>query len=144
MGGRAGGSGGRLNRKDRKESARESRLNNTGEYQYHATTLRALIGIYNNGLRPNRGELGKGVYFSETEQQAKDWAEYETTGGGKLLRVKTSYLKNKTDYDIYDETQGMTSNRIPTKEIQILNRSNEWEPLEDYARRYHRSFGIRR
>ena len=107
-----------------------------GEYQYHATTPRNLIGIYNEGLKPNRGIYGKGVYFSETAQQAKDWAEYETTGGGTLLRVKTSYLR--------DKTQGMTTKKISRRQIEILNKSNEWEPLDEYAKRYRRSFGIRR
>jgi len=143
MGGRSSSSGGNLNRRNRKSVTRLDRLKGSGEYQYHATTASALIGIYNNGLKPNRGELGRGVYFSETPEQANDWA-YETTGGGKLLRVSTNYLRDNTDYDLYDETQGMTTKRIPRKVIQILNRSGEWEPLEDYARRYYRSFGIRR
>lgn len=142
MGGRAGSSG-RLDRRGN-INTREGRLNRSGEYQYHATTPRNLIGIYNGGLTPNRGELGRGVYFSETEQQARDWAEYETTGGGSLLRVKTSYLRDKTDYDLYDNTQGMTSNRIPVKQIEILNKSGEWESLQKYAQRYSRSFGLRR
>lgn len=142
MGGR-GGSGGRGLGFTSKPLTREDRLNRSGEYQYHGTTPGALVGIYNSGLKPNRGQLGKGVYFAETEQQARDWSE-ETTGGGKLLRVKTSYLRDKTDYDLVDDTQGMTSNRIPRSQIQILNRSGEWESLEEYARRYYRSFGIRR
>ncbi len=122
---------------------REDRLNALSEYQYHATTAKALIGIYNEGLKPNRGELGRGVYFSDTQQRALDWMP-ETTGGDKVLRVKTSYLRDNTDYDAYDDTQGMTTKRIPRREIEILNRSGEWESLEDYAKRYYRSFGIRR
>lgn len=138
-----GGRGSGLKAAPQKKMTREDRLNQSGKFQYHVTTASALVGIYNEGLKPNRGELGKGVYFSETEQAAKDWA-FETTGGSNVLRVKTTYLKDKTDYDIYDDTQGMTSKRIPTKEIEIQKRDGGWEPLSDYAKRYWRSFGIRR
>lgn len=124
---------------------REQRIDAMGgEYRYHTTTARALMGIYREGLKPSeRGYAGKGVYFSDTEQKSLDWME-ETTGGDKILRVKTSYLKEKTDYDEIDDTQGLTTKKIPMKQIEIKNKRGEWEPLSDYAERYWRSFGIRR
>ena len=124
---------------------REQRIDATGgEYRYHTTTAQALPSIYREGLKPSaRGYAGKGVYFSDSEQKSLDWME-ETTGGDKILRVKTSYLRDKTDYDEIDDTQGLTTRRIPSKQIEIKNRRGEWEPLEDYAKRYWRSFGIRR
>lgn len=124
---------------------REQRIDAVGsEFRYHTTTATALPGIYREGLKPSsRGYAGKGVYFSPTEQQSKDWA-YETTGGDKLLRVKTSYLRDKTNYDEIDESQGLTTHKIPSKHIEILDREGKWVSLESYAKRYWRSFGISR
>lgn len=113
------------------------------EYRYHATTAPALVGIYREGLKPSkRGMLGRGVYMSDSEKKALDWAA-ETTEGNKLLRVNMNYLKT-TDYADIDDTQGLTTRKIPTKYLEIKNRQGEWESLESYAKRYWRSFGIRK
>ena len=114
------------------------------EYRYHATTAPALVGIYRDGLKPSkRGMFGKSVYMSDSEKKALDWAA-ETTEGNELLRVNMSYLKEKTDYADLDNTQGLTTKKIPTKHIEIKNWQGEWESLESYAKRYWRSFGIKK
>ena len=122
---------------------REQRIDAAGgEYRYHTTTAKALPSIYREGLKPSeRGYAGKGVYFSDSEKKSLDWMA-ETTGGDKLLRVKTSYLRDKTNYDEIDDTQGLTTRKIPSKQIEIKNQKGEWEPLEKYAKRNYRSFGI--
>lgn len=117
---------------------REDRLNASGEFQYHTTTASAIPGIYQSGLQPNRGMFGKGVYMSETESASRNWAE-TTTGGNKTLRVKTAYLRDHTDYDIMDDTQGFTSRKIPTKQIEIKS-NGKWMSLNKYAKKYKRSF----
>lgn len=122
---------------------REQRIDAVGgAYRYHTTTAKALPSIYREGLKPSKdGYAGKGVYFSPTEQQSLDWMA-ETTGGDKVLRVKSSYLRNKTDFDEIDESQGLTTKKIPSKQIEIKDREGKWVSLESYAKRYYRSFGI--
>ncbi len=122
---------------------REERINATGgEYRYHSTTAKALPGIYKEGLKPStRGYAGRGVYFAPTEEKSLDWMQ-SSTGGDKVLRVKTSYLRDKTNYDEVDLDQGLTTNKIPSTQIEIKNSKGEWESLQSYAKRYWRSFGI--
>lgn len=122
---------------------REERINAAGgEYRYHSTTAGALPGIYREGLKPSkRGYAGKGVYFSDSEEKSLAWMA-ETTGGDKVLRVKTSYLRDKTDYDEIDDEQGLTTKKIPSKYIEVKDRRGNWVSLESYAKRYWRSFGI--
>ena len=121
-------------------ATRVERLNASGPYQYHTTQATSIPGIYEKGLQPNDGMFGKGVYMSETEQASKNWAE-TTTGGNKVLRVKTSYLRDHTDYDIYDEPPGLTKNKIPRKQIDIKH-NGEWMSLENYAKKYKKSFSM--
>ena len=145
MGGRGSSGGNNPNSNKPAPMTREERIDAMGgEYRYHTTTARALPGIYSEGLKPStRGYAGKGVYFSVTEEQSLGWME-STTGGDKVLRVKTSYLRNKTNYDEIDNEQGLTTRKIPSKYIEIKNASGKWESLESYAKRYWRSFGISR
>lgn len=122
---------------------REQRIDAAGgDYRYHSTTAKALPGIYKEGLKPSsRGYAGKGVYFAPTEKQSLDWMA-SSTGGDKVLRVKTSYLRDKTNYDEVDKDQGLTTHKIPSKHIEIKDNSGKWVSLESYAKRYYRSFGI--
>jgi hypothetical protein len=121
-------------------ATRVERLNASGEYQYHTTTATALPGIYQKGLQPNDGTFGKGVYLSETESASMEWAA-ETTGGTKQLRVKTAYFRDNTDYDIYDETQGMTTKKIPRKQIEV-KQGGKWMTLDAFAKKYKTSFAM--
>lgn len=141
MGGR--GSAGGNSPQSKQPMTREQRINAAGgEFRYHSTTAQALPGIYREGLKPStRGYAGKGVYFAATEEKSLGWME-STTGGDKVLRVKTSYLRDKTNYDEIDNDQGLTTQKIPSKYIEIKDREGKWVSLESYAKRYHRSFGI--
>lgn len=138
MGGRGSSSG--ISSGKSVPTTRIERLNASGEYQYHTTTATSLPGIYQKGLLPNNGMLGKGVYLSETESASLEWAA-ETTGGTKQLRVKTSYLRDNTDYDIYDNTQGMTKKKIPSNQIQVKH-NGKWMDLSAYAKKYKKSFAM--
>lgn len=125
------------------EDMRRTRIDQVeSQYRYHATTPQALVGIYKQGLKPSkRGYSGPGVYLSDSEEKSLTWTE-ETTGGKKLLRVSKDYLRDNTDYDEIDDTQGKTTKKIPTKYLEVKNLTGEWEPLSSYAKKHWRSFGI--
>lgn len=111
-----------------------------GEYQYHATRGEYVWSIYEQGLKPNRGIYGRGVYFAPSEQGAKDWTD-STTGGKTVLRVKTKALKDKYGWEDMDDTQSMAAKKISPKDIEIrVTGTNEWLPLQEYRDRKWRSY----
>lgn len=109
------------------------------EYRYHATTGMALPGITEKGLLPNRGMLGKGVYFSDTPETAMAWTAHTSTGGKTILRVSLDYLTENSyeEYsaaeDAYGMSEGFISSKIPLDQIQIRVGDNEWWSLAQYA-----------
>ena len=109
-----------------------------GEYQYHATRPTYVFSIYEQGLKPNKGMFGKGVYFAPSEEGALDWTE-STTGGKFLMRVKTDTLKSKYDWSDMDDTQSMATKKISSKDIEVkLN--GEWVPIKEFVERRKTSY----
>lgn len=115
------------------------------KYKYHSTVAKNLPSIYEKGLLPSeRGQFGKGVYFSDTSEQALKWGrELRGDVQNKILRVKSSFLM-KNGYVDYDDEQGIINKKIPSENIEILGNDGKWTTLNDYAHKYYRSFGISR
>lgn len=120
-------------------------------YQYHATRRSSLVGIAEKGLLPNRGHVGKGVYFADSVKDALWWTSETSTGGTTVLRVKESFLKtgdfekwaaNETNYDI---AESLFSGIVPLEEIEIKVNENdgeyEWWSLATYMQQNKRMYG---
>lgn len=110
------------------------------EYQYHATTGRAVFAIYEEGLKPNRGHAGAAVYFAPDEQGALDWTESSSTGGKTLLRVKTQTLKDKYDWGVIDESESTADKKISSKDIEIRTGGGNWISMKEYTQKYYNSY----
>ena len=109
------------------------------EYQYHATTGTAVWNIYEQGLKPNRGHIGRGVYFAPDEQGALEWTETSSTGGKTLLRVKTQTLKDKYSWGVIDESESTADKKVKTEDIEIKS-GNTWMPLTEFRKRRENSY----
>lgn len=112
--------------------------NSVESYKYHATTISALSGIIEKGLKPNRGHLGNAVYFANSVEDALEWTASTSTGGRTVLRVTEKYLK-KLGYEEYsasesgyDLAEGLAYGTIPWTEIQVKY-GGEWLSLAKYA-----------
>lgn len=81
-------------------------------YRYHSTSPKALESIRNQGLKPSRGQYGKGVYFAPDIEGTKGWGSEE----GVLMRTKKSELPK--DYQEFDE-QGWTSKTVPPDALEV-------------------------
>lgn len=106
-----------------------------GKYRYHATTEGAIASISSEGLKPNRGHMGDGVYFAPSAEDAQDWTD-TSTGGKTVLRVKTVRLMRDYEYGDIDETEGSTESPNPIKSslIEIKAPSAEhWVPINQYV-----------
>lgn len=103
-------------------------LKSNNQYRYHATTNNAIDSIIKDGLIPNEGQYGNGVYFAKTEQDALNWTS-QTTQGNRLLRVKLNDLKI-FDYDEFSD-QGWTTQSIPSEYIEIKGLNNKWYKITD-------------
>ena len=112
------------------------------EFQYHATTGRAVFSIYEEGLKPNRGHAGAGIYFAPSEDEALEWTETSSTGGTTLLRVKTETLSRKYDWGILDASESTADKLISSKDIEIRLGSGEWVSMEDFVKRRNTSYKL--
>lgn len=112
------------------------------EYQYHATTGRAVFSIYEEGLKPSRGHAGKGVYFAPDEKGALDWTATSSTGGTTLLRVKTQTLKDKYEWGVLDNLESTADKKIASKDIEIRTTGGDWISMKEYAEKYHHSYAF--
>lgn len=110
------------------------------EYQYHATRGTSVFSIYEQGLKPNRGHAGTGVYFAPTEKDALEWTETSSTGGKTLLRVKTSALKSKYAWGVLDSLESTADKKIASKDIEIRTNSGKWLSMEEYVQKYNNSY----
>lgn len=110
------------------------------EYQYHATTGRAVFSIYEEGLKPNRGHAGAGVYFAPDEQGALEWTASSSTGGTTLLRVKTQTLKDKYAWGVIDESESTADKKINSKDIEIRTGAGKWISMKEYTEKYYNSY----
>ena len=120
-------------------SNRLARIENQ-EYQYHATTGRAVFSIFEEGLKPKRGHAGKGVYFAPSEQEALDWTATSSTGGTTLLRVKTAALKSKYGWGVLDESESTADKKINSKDIEIRTGAGKWMSMKEYTEKYPNSY----
>lgn len=112
------------------------------EYQYHATTGRAVFSIYEEGLKPSRGHAGKGIYFAPSEKEALDWTATSSTGGTTLLRVKTSALEKKYGWGVLDASESTADKKISSKDIEIRTGGGNWISMKEYAEKYHHSYAF--
>ena len=110
------------------------------EYRYHATRSSSIVGIIENGLKPNRGMYGKGVYFAQSSEDALEWTAETSTGGKTVLRVALDYL-NSNEYqefsaaeDAYGMAQGWVTTKVPFDKIEIKVGDDEWWTLSEYAK----------
>lgn len=130
--------------KNKQADERETEDEGIIKYQYHATTSKAIVGIAEKGLQPNRGHFGKGVYFADSEEDALEWTAETSTGGKTVLRVSEEYLKNgnfekfsaqETGYDI---AESVFEGTIPLEYIQIKVNDNgdedDWWSLAEYLK----------
>lgn len=130
----------------KKEKEEPKRTEETKEesYQYHATTAKAIIGIAEKGLQPNRGHVGKGIYFADSAKDALDWVDTTSTGGKTVLRVSEEYLeKEKLEKYSASETgyglaESLYDGKIPLEHIQIKVNDNgdedDWWSLAQYLK----------
>lgn len=114
-----------------------------GEYRYHATEASSIWSIYDEGLKPNRGHVGKGVYMAPTAEDAKEWTATSSTGGTTVLRVSTPVLYKKYAYSDIDELEGTTESSKPinSKYIEIYKGGN-WMSLETYKNKRAISYNM--
>lgn len=114
---------------------------NAQEYQYHATTGSAIFSIFEQGLKPNRGHAGRGVYFAPDEKGALEWTATSSTGGTKLLRVKTDTLRSKYAWGVLDESESTADKKINSKDIEI-KLGNEWMSISDFVKKRRTSYAL--
>lgn len=114
------------------------------KYLYHATRSSSLVGITEKGLLPNKGHVGKGVYFADSIEDAREWTAETSTGGTTVLRVKERFLKagdfekweaSETGYSI---AESIFKGIIPLEEIEIKVNDNgnedDWWSLAQYIK----------
>jgi hypothetical protein len=97
------------------------------EFRYHVTSEKSLDKIKKEGLKPSRGQYGKGVYFAPNEKQ--------TGGYGNLEEIMVRIDKKKLpkDYDEFPE-QGWTENNVPAKYLEykkVGEGNDKWKPLKN-------------
>jgi len=95
----------------------------SNEFRYHTTSKKALENIKDEGLKPARGQYGKGVYFAPSEKM--------TGGYGSPDEVMIRINKNKlpTSYDEFDD-QGWVNEIVPPKYLEYKEKGSDvWKPL---------------
>jgi len=105
------------------QGVRKSADKVSDEFRYHTTSKKALENIKDEGLKPARGQYGKGVYFAPSEKM--------TGGYGSPDEVMIRINKNKlpTSYDEFDD-QGWVNEIVPPKYLEYKEKgSNVWKPL---------------
>lgn len=130
--------------KKEKEESKQTEETTDVSYQYHATTAKAIIGIAEKGLQPNRGHVGKGIYFADSAKDALDWVDTTSTGGKTVLRISEEYLKkeklekysaNETGYGL---AESVYNGNVPLEHIQIKVNDNgdedDWWSLAEYLK----------
>ena len=130
--------------KKEKEESKQTEEKKDESYQYHATTAKAIIGIAEKGLQPNRGHVGKGIYFADNAKDALDWVDTTSTGGKTVLRVSEEYLeKEKLEKYSASETgyglaESLYDGKVPLEYIQIKVNDNgdedDWWSLAQYLK----------
>lgn len=121
---------------------------NEQEYQYHATTSDAIWNIVDKGLKPGRGHMGSGIYFAPTPDDALEWTRTSSTGGTRVMRVKTKTLRDKYEWGVIDELESTADKKISPKDIEIkvsvnLNDPNDegrWMSLADFKKARYTSY----
>lgn len=124
------------------EMTNQEIIDTYGEYRYHATTPKSIWGIYDNGLKPNQGHAGKGVYMSPSEIEAVQWAE-TSTSGKTVLRINTPVLYKQYGFSDIGDGEGLTNSKkaIPSKYIEI-NVKGTWMNLEKYKQKNQLSYNL--
>ena len=128
----------------KEEESKQTEETKDESYQYHATTAKAIIGIAEKGLQPNRGHVGKGIYFADSAKDALDWVDTTSTGGKTVLRVSEEYLeKEKLEKYSASETgyglaESLYDGNVPLEYIQIKVNDNgdedDWWSLAQYLK----------
>lgn len=112
-----------------------------GEYQYHATLPTSIFSIYEQGLKTNRGHVGKGVYLAPSESDAIEWTTNTSTGGTFVLRVKSSSLYKKYKWDDIDGTESIAHKNIKSKDIEVKYK-DKWVSLQEYVDNKYTSYRL--
>lgn len=100
-------------------------LNTTPEYRYHTTSPKYLASIAEYGLKPSRGQYGKGVYFAPTMEETGGYGSSE----GAMIRIKKSDLPS--DYDEFPE-QGWTTQVVPPDKLEVsTNGGKTWKSVAE-------------
>ena len=110
-------------------------MNQSGEYRYHSTTINNLESISKKGILPSeKGQFGKGVYFSYNIEDSRQWGKEQAKDNSPVvtLRVANTYLAN-TDYNDIDNEQGVSLSKIPASELQI-RQAGKWISLKQFLR----------
>lgn len=116
------------------------------EYQYHSTQEKSLKGIIEEGIKPSEGHVGKGVYFADSVDDAKEWTSETSTGGTTVLRVNEEFLKEKglekygADESGYDIAESVYAGVVPLSQIEIKVGDDEWWSLAQYANQHKRLY----
>jgi len=109
--------------------ASEGLKNKTADssYRYHETSPRNLESIIKNGIKPNRGQFGKGVYFSP------EIGRGEAAGEGLILRIKKDKIGS---YNEFIETktgridEGWSGEVVPPENLEMsLDKGKTWKSL---------------
>lgn len=120
---------------------RETHKETKPEYKYHATKRSSIVGIIEQGLKPSKGHVGKGVYFANNAEDALWWTSETSTGGTTLLRVSKEFLLSKgyEEYSAeesgYGVAEGLINSKVPFDKIEVKV-GNDWWTLSSYARQY--------
>lgn len=99
---------------------------------------------------PNRGHVGKGVYFADSAEDAIEWTAETSTGGTTVLRVKESFLgkgsfekyaAKETGYNI---AESVFEGTVPLREIEIKVNDNgnedDWWSLAQFMKQHKRLY----
>ena len=93
-------------------------------FRYHETSLDNLESIRKNGLQPNEGQYGKGVYFAPNPNES------EISGSGLLLRSKLDNLK-KYGYDEFPD-EGWADKKVLAKDLEFSTDNGQtWKSLSE-------------
>ena len=96
-----------------------------GGYVYHTTSMDNLNKIQFEGMKPNTGQYGKGVYFAPTPEQTGGYG----SATGAMIRVKRSNLPK--DFQEFPE-QGWTAKSVAPHKIEAsIDGGKTWHSIAD-------------
>lgn len=114
----------------------ENKTREPGEFVYHATLPKNLPNIAVQGLKPNRGYMGDGVYFAYKPNEG-----YYHISAREAVVLRTAWLELVKLFGKYstdnpsgiqrDDDQILVPGIVPANLIEVY-RDGEWVSLEGY------------